>query len=290
MSSIKPHTEPNTQVGVGKSRKCKRCNCDLPKGGKLFCKPCFKAHRTEYARLRYRSNGLKAPEIEKKCVICGKLFIQPLGHPKMYCTRACKFKEINAGRRDYCRLKSRQHYNSHKEEAKKYQKEWTERNYEHVRKKSRERYELKKDSIREYKRSISSAVNHRNRERRKNDPEYRFKCLMSSFIRNSLNRKGTRKPHSKVWKALGYTPRDLRRHLESFFTSENGFSWENRGTAWHMDHVTPVDWFSFKSLECPAFKACWSLSNIRITTPSCNSKKGNRHSGIAEKIASLYYT
>ena len=42
-----------------------------------------------------------------------------------------------------------------------------------------------------------------------------------------------------------------------------GMSWDNYGPVWHVDHIIPVKSFSFESAECPDFKACWALTNLR---------------------------
>ena len=87
--------------------------------------------------------------------------------------------------------------------------------------------------------------------------QVRIHNAMSCRMRAFISKKQVTWPH-----ALNYTARDLMRHLERQF--HNGMTWENFGrSGWHIDHIVPVSAFSFKSLNDPEFRACWSLPNLR---------------------------
>lgn len=71
---------------------------------------------------------------------------------------------------------------------------------------------------------------------------------------------------SKVGRAtfslLGYTPDDLKRHLERQFTE--GMSWDNYGRdGWHIDHRIPLSAFNYETPDHIDFKRAWSLSNLQ---------------------------
>jgi len=86
-------------------------------------------------------------------------------------------------------------------------------------------------------------------------------------------KKGFRK-----WEDLvGYTLQDLINHLTPLFT--DSMAWENYGSIWHVDHVTPKSWFKYESTSDPKFKECWSLTNLQPKFKIDNIKKGNRFSG-----------
>lgn len=74
---------------------------------------------------------------------------------------------------------------------------------------------------------------------------------------------------------LGYTPADLKRHLESLFTS--GMTWDLfvRGDI-HIDHRTPKSRFAFTSEHDAEFKACWALTNLQPMWAVDNLSKGAR--------------
>ena len=76
---------------------------------------------------------------------------------------------------------------------------------------------------------------------------------------------------------MDYTVEELMAHLESLF--KEGMTWDNYGTYWHIDHIRPKSWYVFESVEDPAFKECWALSNLQPLEATINLAKGNRYEG-----------
>lgn len=73
----------------------------------------------------------------------------------------------------------------------------------------------------------------------------------------------------KGWQdQLGYDPALLVHHLESQF--EPWMTWENYGTAWHIDHRRPVSSFNLPE----QIRECWALSNLRPLSAAENLRKG----------------
>jgi hypothetical protein len=102
------------------------------------------------------------------------------------------------------------------------------------------------------------------------DPQFRVDINFSSQIRQSL----AGKKANQSWERLvGYTLSQLMKHLESQF--DDRMNWENYGE-WHIDHRKPRSWFTYESTEHPAFKACWSLTNLQPKWGRLNISKGNR--------------
>lgn len=92
-----------------------------------------------------------------------------------------------------------------------------------------------------------------------------LKCLGKAKIQNT----------SWILKnELGYTIDDLKAHLENQFDAN--MTWDNHGTYWHIDHRTPVTWFTYHSSSCKGFKQCWALSNLQPKEAIANIRKGNR--------------
>ncbi len=79
-------------------------------------------------------------------------------------------------------------------------------------------------------------------------------------------------------KLVGYSPRKLKEHLESKFTE--GMSWKKflRG-AIHVDHIVPISWFKYDSINHPEFKKCWSQKNLQPMWAQENLIKQNRWAG-----------
>lgn len=140
-------------------------------------------------------------------------------------------------------------------------KEWTERNRTKIRACNRERDAL----------------------RRATDPAYRLRQTVRCLVRQSYKNRSLIGV-SGVWTHLGYTPVELKNHIQSFFTEQNGFSWENHGSVWELEHVVPQSWFTFSSPLCEQFKECWSLSNLKPDDKHFNRRKGNRFKGSSDDI------
>ncbi len=116
--------------------------------------------------------------------------------------------------------------------------------------------------------------------------EYMKKTPIQSLaqkIRGSLVRslKGIRK-EKPTFVILGYSKEELALHLESFFTEENGYTWDNMGE-WHIDHIRPVSSFNFDSIDHPDFKKCWALNNLQPLWALDNMRKGNKWDGIINR-------
>lgn len=97
---------------------------------------------------------------------------------------------------------------------------------------------------------------------------YRIGCS----VRNSLqkNKSGYR------WeKILGFTLEDLKKHLESRFTS--GMSWDlfMQGKI-HIDHIIPISQFRFNKSEDSEFKIGWELKNLQPLWAKDNWSKHNK--------------
>lgn len=77
------------------------------------------------------------------------------------------------------------------------------------------------------------------------------------LIARTLRHTGKRKS-DKLVQLLGYSPADLKAHLERQFTE--GMSWENYGRhGWHVDHIRPISTFP----KDASVKEINALSNLR---------------------------
>lgn len=139
----------------------------------------------------------------------------------------------------------------------------------------RGREQRQKESYREWHREWQ-------KRRELEDVSFRLKRRVSALIRNSLHKQGAR-----FQEVLGYSPNDLRCHLEALF--EPWMTWSNWGTytvawddgdistwTWQIDHIVPVDSFQYKDFNDAAFKQCWSLDNLRPLSAKENLLKGSK--------------
>jgi hypothetical protein len=156
-------------------------------------------------------------------------------------------------------------------------KKWYKNNKEKAKEYSRDYYQNNKEKAMERKRkwrqNNRERFNEYYREWRQNDSSYRLNTSMSAQIRGSLK---TGKV-GRHWEDLvGYTVKELKEHLESQF--EDWMNWDNYGE-WHIDHVIPMSYFSFKTPEDKEFRECWGLDNLQPLEAQENLSKSNKYIG-----------
>lgn len=109
--------------------------------------------------------------------------------------------------------------------------------------------------------------------RRRADPLFALEAKIRTHVYHGIKR-GAKKGR-RTFDLLGYSPDDLKRHLERQFT--RGMSWENYGrNGWHVDHILPLAMFNYDTPDSPEFKYAWSLSNLRPLWESENASKRDR--------------
>jgi hypothetical protein len=108
-------------------------------------------------------------------------------------------------------------------------------------------------------------------DRYRENIEHRLKTIVSVHIRSALNEEY--EPH--VFKHLGYTPTQLKEHLESQFDSR--MSWDTHGQyGWHIDHIVPQSSLPFTDYTDENFLKCWSLDNLQPLWWDENLAKSNK--------------
>jgi hypothetical protein len=79
----------------------------------------------------------------------------------------------------------------------------------------------------------------------------------------------------KMFEMLGYTKEDVKEHIERQF--QEGMSWHNFGSEWHVDHIRPIASYDFK--EPAAYRECWALQNLRPLWKADNNSKSSIWNG-----------
>ncbi len=89
-------------------------------------------------------------------------------------------------------------------------------------------------------------------------------------IRNSMRHRIRQMIYGKTKTSLklSFSSAELKRHLEKQFCK--GMTWDNYGTYWHVDHITPLSAFD------PSDEAAWHLTNLRPLPAEENLKKSHR--------------
>lgn len=152
-----------------------------------------------------------------------------------------------------------------------YFKEYYKENEAKIKNSVAKRYQEKSDEIKKYSREYGKKnkhkINKRNKERWKNDVEYRIKAGLRSHFNQSII--GNYKTGSVV-EMLGMTIPKFKIYLEGKF--EDWMNWNNRGLyngkfnyGWDIDHIRPLSSFDFSNPE--EINKAWHYSNLQ---PLCS--------------------
>jgi hypothetical protein len=177
---------------------------------------------------------------------------------------AIKKKESYSQNIESCRAYKKRYYAENSEAIKHKSKAWHEANPERCAENAKrwveENHEKRLEISRQYNRKTRST------------PKGNLSSTMSKRMNESL-RKGMKA--GRHWETLvDFTVDQLKAHLEKLF--KPGWTWENYGTVWHVDHKTPIAAFNFERPGDIDFRLCWSLKNLQPLEASKNMSKGGR--------------
>jgi hypothetical protein len=263
---------------------CNKCKTEKPLTKEFFvfrkdrqiwdspCKSCMKV-----ARKLYRLKNLS--EIKKR---------QALYRKK-------NEDKIKKYRQEYY-LKNKERINknnkiyndNNKEKLSKYKKDWANKNKEKIRNRNKEYYANNKDKIKanvkewtiNNKRRSLDYHNNYNKNKRLNDPSFRFRCSISSQIRFHIKKNNGYKSGASILDHLPYTIQELKEHLERNF--KDWMTWDNYGVynsnmkTWQIDHIIPQSKLPYDSMTHPNFLKCWSLDNLMPLEAIKNIIKSNK--------------
>jgi hypothetical protein len=156
-----------------------------------------------------------------------------------------------------------------------------------IRKKNynKEHEEELKEYGRIYTRKNKDKINRSRRDRRKNDPEYNIRRIVSSSVYGMIRSQSSSK-NGSIISHLSYSLQDLKDHLEAQF--EPWMSWNNWGKynaktwddndpstwTWNIDHIIPHSDLPYTSMTDENFRKSWALSNLRPLSAKQNLLDG----------------
>lgn len=108
-------------------------------------------------------------------------------------------------------------------------------------------------------------------ERYKNDKQYVVARRCRARIWEALGRGKYKKTH-KTFDLVGLSVEDLVVYLESKF--QDGMTWENYGSDWHIDHIRPCA--SFDLTDPSQLAECFHYTNLQPLWAYDNLSKGAR--------------
>jgi len=229
----------------------------------------------------------------KKCNKCGEFKPATLDYFHAYkrspdgvrsVCRICRAKD-NTDNNEERTAKKREHYSKNKERLLAITRENYVKNAEQRREYARDQHWKNRD--RNLARMQANWDENRDvlNERRRPKANERFHLLYGNDLSFTLHHRVealvrrtlrfNKKKDGKMKDILGFTADELRIHIESLFTE--GMRWGKflKGEI-HLDHKKPVNFFKPKSVDDPAFKACWALSNLQPLWARDNLSKGDK--------------
>ncbi|OKP79769.1 hypothetical protein BTE77_06675 [Ensifer adhaerens] len=224
-------------------KTCAKCGTSFAKrksGHSVYCSyDCKDAARLDRLKAKRETEGVRVVGSVAPCKIC----FEPMtieGRGQLYCAECRKVADKARGER--WRQNNPERYAQMRSEADKRRDE------------SPAYQEWRKNYGREYT------------AKKRTNPRERLDHRISQLIRGGLRNK-----NGRTWESLvGFSVDELYTHLERQFLP--GMSWENIGD-WHVDHILPRSMFSYETADCPDFKACWAITNLRPLWAEDNLKK-----------------
>lgn len=174
--------------------------------------------------------------------------------------KKCSYKREATNQKKYRDL--------HKEKKSDYNKTYHEKNKDTKKAYDKAYYQLNKGKI-----SIRKTA--RTKKRKKEDPAFRLRILISSAINHALKFNQSSKNNVSCLEYLPYTVQDLKEHIEKQFKpwmnwsnhgKYNATTWNNKDKTtwtWNLDHKKPQSDLPYTSMTDDNFKICWSLDNLR---------------------------
>lgn len=222
-------------------------NSKLVDGHNAICKDCSKNKRLENLE-RYKQRDAKRYQNKREELI-----------KKAAEYRATHQSEIKELRDKY--------YQENKEIIIAKNSEYRETNLDKV-KATQKEYHIKNrvarnNSTRDYRKANKDKLAEYIRNRYNNDNIYKLRCVCRQMVRRMFKSTGIKKSH-KTQEVLGYTPIELKQHIEKQF--KPGMTWDNYGD-WHIDHIIPIS--SARTLEeginlsrLENLQPLWAMENI----------------------------
>jgi hypothetical protein len=237
---------------------------------------------------------------KRKCVICGELYYRPNRRCEV-CSTACskertrlKNKEWRKDNILYHQKLCRDYYHKNRDKRSDYNKKYTIENADRLRESRKAQRENNPERFREkykrwYEKNKEKPLESRykpkprdkqktretnriwQRERLRNDPEFKIKSILRTRIAVVLKSIKTNKT-IKTEDLLGCSFAEFVEYIENLFTE--GMTWGNHGRyGWHVDHLRPCA--SFDLTDINQQRQCFHYTNLQPLWATDNLKKGD---------------
>lgn len=188
------------------------------------------------------------------------------------CTKCQEEKSLNDfnkdrtkkdGLRPICKSctskQQKQYAQKNKVKIAEYQKEYAKKNQQALRENKKRHYLKNKDKI-------IKRVNSWHKQNYKNNHLYKLKCIIRRY---SLRVADAAKQEKNMQSldSLGCSLEQFKEHIESQW--QEGMTWDNHGfDGWHIDHITPLDWYintsddPWKANHYTNLQPLWAKENL----------------------------
>jgi len=167
--------------------------------------------------------------------------------------------------KDKIKEQKKAYWEANKDKLKQQKKAYRDANKDRIKLQNKTYREVNKDKIKVYHEVNKDKKNKRNRERKKNDIQYKLSDNLRTRLYHAIN--NNQKVGSAV-RDLGCTIDELKTYLESKF--QPGMNWDNWTIdGWHIDHIKPLSSFDLSDRK-QMLEAChytnlqplWSKDNL----------------------------
>ena len=208
----------------------------------------------------------------KGCPMCGKVHYR-MKYCSHICTltsqggkgswKVCKVCGTRTANKNTCSSNCRAEYR--KINDAKYYRDKTEA----IKSRAKDYYQRVKDSP-QYKAKARRTVIAQ-AKRKRESPKLRMESAIRARVMMSMKRRGTNKD-GRTFELIGCTGAELAAHIESQF--KRGMTWDNYGSKWHVDHITPLSYFDMTNPDDQS--RAWNWQNLRPLPAIQNIKEGNK--------------
>jgi hypothetical protein len=166
-------------------------------------------------------------------------------------------------------------------------KEYYKQNKTNILLKSQEYYLKNSEKVAQYMRIYQSKEDNKerrrenNKERWKNEEQYRIRMCLGWKVNQSIQKKY--KVLSSL-ELLGCTIEQVRAHIENQFKPE--MNWGNHGEIWEIDHIKPCVSFDLTNIEQQ--KECFNYKNLQPLFKTTKIAKSFGYNDIGNRNKSKY--
>jgi len=185
-------------------------------------------------------------------------------------TKICNTCNISKKLDEYSKRNENSYHHRCKDCTNENAKKYREENKDSIKEKQSLWYNsVGKDLKKEYENINKDYINARDREKYKNDPQYRMKKILRSRFKKTILKEKT---YKSILTYLDVSVDYFNKWIESQFNDK--MTWDNQGIYWEIDHVIPCSSFDFTNET--EIKKCFNWKNMRPCERIENYSKNNK--------------